>query len=61
MPGLGQLVVTQKTLLQARIGSLDQAIVNTDNKDLELVLEFRKSEMNAVVGWLDRCLRDYAV
>lgn len=61
MPGLGQLVVTQKTLLQARIASLDQAIVNADNKDLELVLEFRKREMNAVVGWLDRCLRDYAV
>ncbi|MBZ0309438.1 MAG: PadR family transcriptional regulator [Anaerolineae bacterium] len=59
IPGLEQLVIVQKTLLQGRIASLEQVMADTNNKYLKLVLEFRKSEMSAIVSWLDRCLKDF--
>ncbi len=56
LPGLEQLVADQKALFQSRIESLGQAIVETDDEYWRLVLEFRKSEMETIIRWLDRCL-----
>jgi DNA-binding PadR family transcriptional regulator len=56
LPGLEQLILSQKTLLQTRIESLSLAIAEADDEYWRLVLEFRRGEMQAVVGWLDRCL-----
>jgi hypothetical protein len=51
-----QLVAGQKALLQARVESLDRAIAEADDDFWRLVLEFRRTEMEAIIGWLDRGL-----
>jgi len=56
-PGLAQLVTDQKALLQSAIESLDHSISETEDEYWRLVLEFRQSEMQAIIGWLDRCLQ----
>ncbi len=58
LPGLEQLVADQKALFQSRVESLSGALAETDDEYLRLVLEFRQSEMRAVIGWLDRCLEN---
>jgi DNA-binding PadR family transcriptional regulator len=55
-PGLEQLVADQKALLQSRIESLSHSIAEAEDEYWRLVLEFRQSEMQAIFGWLDRCL-----
>jgi len=55
IPGLAQLVTAQKALIEARIESLHQSIARTDDAYWRLVLDFRQSEMQAIIGWLDRC------
>jgi hypothetical protein len=56
LPGLDQLILSQKALLQTRIESLGQATAGAEDEYWRLVLDFRRGEMQAVVGWLDRCL-----
>ena len=56
LPGLEQLVADQKALLQSRLVALSRAIAETEDEYWRLVLEFRQSEMRAILGWLDRCL-----
>lgn len=56
LPGLEQLVADQKALLQAMVESLGRAIAQAGDKYWMLVLEFRQSEMQAIIRWLDRCL-----
>jgi PadR family transcriptional regulator AphA len=56
LPGLEQLVIKQKALLQSHVESLSRAIAKADDSYWRLVLEFRQSEMEAVIHWLDRCL-----
>lgn len=57
LPGLEQLVDAQQTILQSRLELLDQAMAESDDGYWRLVLDFRRSEIQAVVGWLARCLR----
>jgi PadR family transcriptional regulator AphA len=57
LPGLEQLVADQKALFQSRIESLGRAIAETDDEYWRLVLEYRQSEMETVIRWLDRCLQ----
>jgi DNA-binding PadR family transcriptional regulator len=56
LPGLEQLVTKQKEILQPRIESLSRTVAETDDDFWKLVLEFRLSQMEAIVCWLDRCL-----
>jgi len=57
LPGLEQLVADQKALFQSRVESLSRAIAEAEDEYWRLVLEFRQSEMQAIIGWLDRCLQ----
>ena len=57
LPGLEQLVADQKALFQSRMESLSRAIAETEDEYWRLVLEFRQSEMQAIIGWMDRCLQ----
>jgi DNA-binding PadR family transcriptional regulator len=57
LPGLEQLVADQKTLIQSYVESLNHAIAETDDEYWRLVLEFRRSEMETIIRWLDRCLQ----
>jgi PadR family transcriptional regulator AphA len=56
-PGLEQLVADQKALLQSYVESLGQAIAEADDEYWRLVLDFRQSEMETVIRWLDHCLQ----
>ncbi|MCC7452488.1 MAG: PadR family transcriptional regulator [Anaerolineae bacterium] len=55
IPGLEPLITAQKALIESRIESLHQAIAQTDDEYWRLVLDFRRSEMQAIVDWLERC------
>jgi len=57
LPGLEQLVADQKALLQSYVESLSRAIAEADDEYWRLVLEFRQSEMETIIRWLDRCLQ----
>ena len=57
LPGLEQLVAGQKALLQSRVESLNHAIAEAEDEYWRLVLEFRRSEMETILRWLDRCLQ----
>jgi hypothetical protein len=54
---LEQLVAEQKALFQSRIESLSRAIAETEDEYWRLVLEFRQSEIETIIRWLDRCLQ----
>lgn len=56
VPGVEQLVADQKALFQGMANSLSRAIAQADDKYWRLVLEFRQSEVQAIIRWLDRCL-----
>ncbi len=56
LPGLPQLVAEQQAILRDRLASLDHAMAETDDDYWRLVLDFRRSEIQAIIGWLDRCL-----
>jgi PadR family transcriptional regulator AphA len=56
LPGLEELVASQKALLQERIVSLSRAAAEADDDFWRLVLEFRLGQMEAVIRWLDRCV-----
>jgi DNA-binding PadR family transcriptional regulator len=53
LPGLDELVAAQKSLLQTRIRSLDQGAAETDDHYWQLVLAFRRGQLEAVDHWLD--------
>ena len=57
LPGLEQLVADQQALFQSRLESLGRAIAETDDEYWRLVLEFRRSEMETIIRWLDHCLQ----
>jgi len=56
LPGLEQFVTNQKEILQPRTETLSRAVSETNDDYRKLVLEFRLSQMEAIVHWLDRCL-----
>jgi len=57
LPGLEQLVADQQALILSYVESLSRAITEADDEYWRLVLEFRQSEMETVIHWLDRCLQ----
>lgn len=57
LPGLEQLVADQQALILSYVESLSHAIAEADDEYWRLVLEFRQSEMETVIRWLDRCLQ----
>lgn len=60
LEGLEEAVSLQKKTLAARLGALEGDIAAAERSGDEywrLVLEFRRSETNAVIDWLDTCLR----
>lgn len=57
LPGLDQLVAKQKQVCQAQADRFDQLAGETDNRFRQLVLEFRRGQLGAVIQWLDRCLK----
>ncbi len=58
LPGLPQLIADQEILLQSHCESLERAIGETEDAYWRQVLEFRKREIQAIVGWLHYCLGD---
>ena len=56
LPGLDQLIADQRHLLQARIHTLNRKGAETDDRFWQLVLAFRKGQLEAVDHWLDDCL-----
>jgi DNA-binding PadR family transcriptional regulator len=59
VPGLEQLVADQKALIQSYVESLSHAITEADDEYWRLVLEFRQSEMETIIHWLDHCLQTH--
>ena len=55
LPGLPDLVAGQKALLQSRFKSLAEAIASTEDEYGRMVIDFRRCEIKAIIGWLDRC------
>jgi len=55
LPGLDKLIADQKQLLQSRIHLLNQKGDETDDRFWQLVLAFRKGQLEAVDRWLDGC------
>ncbi|MFZ4618715.1 MAG: PadR family transcriptional regulator, partial [Rectinemataceae bacterium] len=55
LPGLPDLVAGQKALLQSRLESLAEAISSTEDEYGRMVIDFRRCEIKAIIGWLDRC------
>jgi DNA-binding PadR family transcriptional regulator len=58
LPGLEQLVAGQKAVCQAQVERFSQMAAESDDDFRRCVLEFRRGQLEAVVGWLDRCLQN---
>jgi PadR family transcriptional regulator AphA len=56
LDGLDGLVARQQGVCQAQIERFDRLIAETDDPFRRCVLEFRRGQLEAVIGWLDRCL-----
>lgn len=54
--GLDRLVYEQKAVCEAQIGRFERLAAEADDRFRQLVLEFRRGQLEAVVQWLDRCL-----
>jgi DNA-binding PadR family transcriptional regulator len=55
-PGLEELVQRQKSLLQSQVDALNRKADQTEDTFWQLVLAFRRGQMEAVMDWLDDCL-----
>lgn len=56
LAGLDELVAAQKAICRERVETLARAASETEDSYARLVIEFRKGQLQAVIGWLDRCL-----
>jgi PadR family transcriptional regulator AphA len=56
LPGLEALVAEQKAVCHTQIERFSRLASETDDDFRRLVLEFRQGQLEAVIGWLDRCL-----
>lgn len=54
LKGMDRLAARQRKLLEERLASLDGAMRETDDDYWRSVLDFRRSEIEAIVAWLDR-------
>lgn len=56
LDGLEELVARQQVVCQEQVERFAQLAAETDDPFRRCVLEFRRGQLEAVVGWLDRCL-----
>jgi DNA-binding PadR family transcriptional regulator len=56
LPGLERLVEAQKAICDEQIERWREEAAASDDEFLELVLDFRRGQLEAVIEWLDRCL-----
>ena len=56
LPGLEELVRRQQAVCLEQMERFDQLAADGDDGFRQLVLEFRRGQLEAVVHWLDRCL-----
>jgi len=56
LEGREELVGFQKAVLASRIESMEEAMRATEDEYWRLVLDFRRSEAQAIALWLDRCV-----
>jgi DNA-binding PadR family transcriptional regulator len=56
LDGLDDLVARQQAVCQDQIARFERMATETDDSFRRCVLEFRRGQLEAVVGWLDRCL-----
>jgi PadR family transcriptional regulator AphA len=56
LDGLDELVARQQAVCQDQIERFERLAVETGDEFRRCVLEFRRGQLEAVVGWLDRCL-----
>jgi PadR family transcriptional regulator AphA len=56
LDGFQQLVDEQKAVCRAQSERFSRLEGETDDDFRKLVLEFRQGQLDAVIGWLDRCL-----
>jgi PadR family transcriptional regulator, regulatory protein AphA len=56
LPDLPRLISSQREELLSRRSSLDEAVEADGDAFWRLVVDFRRSEIEAIIGWLDRCL-----
>lgn len=60
--GLEELIAAQKDVCRERMQAIAQAAANLEPTDFaHLVSEFRYRQMEAILGWLDHCSRQFAV
>lgn len=55
LEGQEELVARQKAVIEERLASIERSMRETEDEYWALVLDFRRSEMEAVVAWLGRC------
>lgn len=56
LPGLDRLVAEQKAVCQAQVARFDRLIEEAEDGFRQVVLEFRRGQLQAVMDWLDRCV-----
>lgn len=56
LDGLDDLVAAQQAVCQAQMERFERLAAETDDEFRRCVLEFRRGQLEAVIGWLDRCL-----
>jgi hypothetical protein len=56
LPGLDRLVAEQKAVCTTQIERFGRIADETEDEFRQLVLEFRRGQLEAVIRWLDRCL-----
>jgi PadR family transcriptional regulator AphA len=56
LPGLEEAVAGQKAVCHAQVERFDRLAAETDDDYRQLVLEFRRGQLEAAIRWLDRCL-----
>jgi DNA-binding PadR family transcriptional regulator len=56
LPGLDELVANQKAVCEAQVARFDRLIDQADDSFRQVVLEFRRGQLQAVMSWLDRCV-----
>ena len=57
LEGIEELVAAQEAVLVQRMAALQLAMRESGDEYWRLVLDFRRSEMGAIVSWLGRCAR----
>lgn len=55
LDGLDELVARQQAVCQMQVERFERLAAETDDEFRRCVLEFRRGQLEAVIGWLGRC------